>query len=158
LIHRALEEIRGASGQAVRGWLGPGLRESPATLDLLRQAGIEYVCDWVHDDLPVRFHNGVYSIPYTTDANDIRMLRPPLFGALDWVALVKRAFDVLYAEGADRPRVMCIALHPYITGAPGRIGLLDEILAHIARHSDVWYATGSEIVDAYRRGVAEAAV
>jgi peptidoglycan/xylan/chitin deacetylase (PgdA/CDA1 family) len=149
LIGQCVEEIRGASGKPVRGWLGPGLRESPATLDLLRAAGIDYTCDWVHDDLPVRFRNGLSSMPYTTDANDIRMLRPPLFGALDWLALVKRAFDTLYAEGVQQPRVMCIALHPFIIGTPGRIGLLEDILTHITAHPGVWFATGSEIMDAY---------
>jgi peptidoglycan/xylan/chitin deacetylase (PgdA/CDA1 family) len=149
LIGTALDEIRRAAGKSVRGWLGPGLHESPATLELLKDAGIDYTCDWVHDDLPVRFHNGVHSIPYTTDANDIRMLRPPLFGALDWLAQVKREFGVLYAEGERQPKVMCIALHPFIIGTPGRIGLLEDILQHIANHKGVWMATGSEIIDAY---------
>ena len=149
LIASALDEIRRSGGKPVRGWLGPGLRESPATLDLLEAARIVYTCDWVHDDLPVRFHNGLLSIPYTTDANDIRMLCPPLFGALVWLALVKRAFDVLYAEGEHHPKVMCLALHPFIIGTPGRIGLLEEVLEHIADHADVWLTTGSEIVDAY---------
>jgi allantoinase len=151
LIGQCLDEIRRASGQPVRGWLGPGLRESPATLGLLKEAGVEYTADWVHDDLPVRFRNGLYSIPYTTDANDIRMLRPPLFGALDWLALVKRSFDVLHAESERQPRVMCIALHPFIIGTPGRIGLLQDILPYIASHDRVWFATGGEIIDAYAR-------
>ena len=103
----------------------------------------------MHDDLRVRFRNGLYSIPYTTDANDIRMLRPPLFGALDWLALVKRSFDTLHAEGAQQPRVMCIAVHPFIIGTPGHIGLLEDILTHITSRGRVWFATGSEIIDAY---------
>jgi peptidoglycan/xylan/chitin deacetylase (PgdA/CDA1 family) len=155
LIGTALDEIRRASGKPVRGWLGPGLHESPATLELLEIAGIEYTCDWVHDDLPVRFRNGMYSIPYTTDSNDIRMLRPPLFGALDWLALVKRAFDVLYEESKHHPKVMCIALHPFIIGTPGRIGLLEDILQHIAGHDGVWRATGGEIIDVYAAAGAE---
>jgi peptidoglycan/xylan/chitin deacetylase (PgdA/CDA1 family) len=153
LIRRCVDEIRSTTHEPVRGWLGPGLRESSATLGLLKEAGIEYTCDWVHDDLPVRFRNGLYSIPYTTDANDIRMLRPPLFAALDWLALVKRGFDVLYEEGRQSPRVMCIALHPFIIGTPGRIGLLEDILAYIARRDRVWFATGSDIINAYRRSL-----
>jgi peptidoglycan/xylan/chitin deacetylase (PgdA/CDA1 family) len=149
LIGSALDEIRRPAGKPVRGWLGPGLRESTATLDLLKDAGVQYTCDWVHDDLPVRFDNGLLSIPYTTDANDIRMLRPPLFGALDWLAVVKRSFDVLYAEGERQPKVPCIALHPFIIGTPGRIGLLEDVLQYITNHADVWLATGGEIIDAY---------
>jgi hypothetical protein len=52
--------------------------------------GIAYTCDWMHDDLPVRFRNGLLSIPYTTEANDTRMLRPRLFSALDCLAVMKR--------------------------------------------------------------------
>jgi hypothetical protein len=44
---------------------------------------------------------------------------------------------------------MCIALHPFIIGMPGRIALLDDILQHITVHPQVWFATGSEILDAY---------
>src|SRR5688500_11001030 len=36
----------------VRGWLSPGKSESKATLDLLAAEGIDYICDWVNDDLP----------------------------------------------------------------------------------------------------------
>jgi allantoinase len=50
--------------------------------------------------------------------------------------------------------VMCIALHPFITGTPGRIGLLEDILDHIANQAGVWRATGSEIIDAYVGGAA----
>jgi allantoinase len=52
---------------------------------------------------------------------------------------------VLYREGADQARVMAIALHPYITGFPHRIGALDEALAYICRHAGVWRTTGTEI-------------
>jgi len=40
---------------------------------------------------------------------------------------------------------MAIALHPYLSGLPHRIGALDVALAYICRHEGVWRATGSEI-------------
>jgi hypothetical protein len=45
---------------------------------------------------------------------------------------------------------MGIALHPFLMGVPHRIRYLDKALAHIAGHDKVWFATGSEIIDAYR--------
>ena len=39
---------------------------------------------------------------------------------------------------------MAIALHPYLTGVPHRIGALDAALEHILRHESVWRATGAE--------------
>jgi allantoinase len=55
-VHEAI----GQWGQTMRGWLGPGLSETWHTLDLLRESGVEYVCDWVNDDLPYRMNNGLY--------------------------------------------------------------------------------------------------
>ncbi len=63
---------------------------------------------------------------------------------------IEDQFDVLYEEGATLPRVMCIALHPYLTGVPHRIRALDRALAQIAGHDGAWLATGSEIIDAWR--------
>jgi allantoinase len=146
-IQRVVEEIRAATGRPVRGWLGPGLRESARTLDLLRANGVEYVCDWVNDDQPYRMNNGLYSIPYSLDLNDMRLLVPPVFGFSDWCEMIRRAFDTLYAEGG---RVMCIPLHPYVTGQPSRIGAFAEVLSYITGHDGVWRTTGSEIFDAYR--------
>jgi len=49
--------------------------------------------------------------------------------------------------------VMAIALHPFLIGAPHRIRTLDRALAYIAARGQVWFATGSEIVEAYRAQV-----
>ncbi len=42
---------------------------------------------------------------------------------------------------------MAIALHPYISGVPHRIGALDAALEYICRHDGVWRATGAEIAE-----------
>ncbi len=45
---------------------------------------------------------------------------------------------------------MCIALHPFLIGSPHRIKYLDEALKYVASHDKVWFATGHEIIEAYR--------
>ncbi|HLG72727.1 MAG TPA: polysaccharide deacetylase family protein [Chloroflexota bacterium] len=147
LIFGAVSEIRNASGQAVRGWLGPGLHETPRTLDLLKEAGVEYVCDFVNDDQPYRFRSGLYSIPYSNELNDMRLIREPVSGLSDFGLMLRNAFDTLYREGG---RVICIALHPFVLGTASRIALLDEVLGYICGNSDVWRATGGEIIDWYK--------
>ena len=56
---------------------------------------------------------------------------------------------MLYREGAESGRVMAIALHPYISGVPHRIGALDAALEYICSHAGVWRTTGSEIAQHY---------
>ncbi|MFD5124710.1 hypothetical protein [Streptomyces sp. NPDC058385] len=43
-----------------------------------------------------------------------------------------------------------LRLHPEVTGTPGRIGLVRELITHIQAHPDVWVATGSQIADWWR--------
>ena len=142
-------EIIAGYGQAMRGWLGPGLTETWSTLELLRQHGVEYTCDWVNDDLPYRMNNGLYSIPYSVELNDMPLFNAPSISIADFQQRICDAFDVLYEEGACSPRVMSIALHPFLIGSPHRIRYLDRALQYIARHDKVWFATGAEIIDAY---------
>jgi peptidoglycan/xylan/chitin deacetylase (PgdA/CDA1 family) len=70
LIETTLNRISAAVGQRPRSWLGPGLAESARTPDILHAAGVEYVCDWVADDLPftlaVEGGGELLSLPYTT--------------------------------------------------------------------------------------------
>ena len=73
-IKRAVETIAGFSGKPPRSWESPGLTETDETLDLLRLNGIEYVADWVIDDLPQDIatpHGTITTIPYSVETNDI---------------------------------------------------------------------------------------
>ena len=64
--------------------------------------------------------------------------------------MIRDAFDVLYREGERQARVLCIALHPFIVAQPNKIGALRAALDHIAAHDRVWFATGGEILDAFK--------
>jgi allantoinase len=145
-----VEVITAATGRPPRGWLGPGLSESFETLDLLAGLGLDYVCDWVADDQP--FHlktktGRMISVPYAVDGlNDIRM-RGEAFTGHDYFDLIVDQFDQLYSEGEQHPRVMCIALHPHISGQPFRARNLARALDYVAGHDRVWLATSDEIAD-----------
>ncbi len=83
----------------------------------------------------------------------MRVMRPPVFSADEWGRLARRAFDTLYREGETLPRVMCIALHPFVMGMPSRIAILEEVLDHVCSHEQVWKATGHEIIDHYATSI-----
>jgi len=151
-IRKTAELIQQTSGSRMRGWMGPGLSETPDTLDILAEEGIDYVADWVNDDLPYRMKTEsgtIYSVPYSLEINDIVVhlvyMRPS-------DALLKRGrdqFDTLYEESADGARVMCVAVHPYVTGAPHRIKYFDELFEYMKGHEGVIFMTGAEILDWY---------
>ena len=152
VIRKTVDTITQATGTAPRGWMGPGLAETSDTPDLLAAAGIEYICDWVMDDQPVpmKVKTGrMVSIPYTVEMNDIPMYVVQHHRSPEIFERGKDQFDRLYSEGSDSARIMCIAVHPYVTGVPHRIGYFEKLLEYITSHDDVALMTGGEILDWY---------
>jgi allantoinase len=155
VIGDTLDTIARVSGYRPVGWLGAGLQETWNTLDLLAGAGCEYVADWgPNDDQPYTMTLGggktMVSLPYSYDINDKQAFESAHMSPEDFQNTICRQFDTLYREGAKSGRVMHIALHPYLTGLPYRIGALDAALKYICKHKKVWKATGSEIARHYR--------
>ena len=116
---------------------------------VLEDGGFTYSSDSYADDLPywVKGPKGPHVIvPYTLDANDMRFVNAQGFaGSDEFFAFLRDAFDVLYAEGHDAPKMMSIGLHCRLTGRPGRTAGLARFLDHIAQHDRVWVATRLDI-------------
>jgi len=147
-IRQSIQLLRDFTGKAPKGWLGPGLTETWETLDLLAEEGIEYVSDWVNDDQPYEIKTtagALVSIPYTLELNDIPMMVIQHHTSEEWLTRCKDQFDRLYAEGAVNPRVMALAVHPYISGVPHRIKYFEAVYDYIKKHKGVWLTTGEEI-------------
>ena len=152
IIRSALDTIEAATGDAPRGWLSPGLTESHRTLDLLAEAGIRYVANWVNDDqpYPMRVSTGsMLSLPYSVEINDFAAFLLHGHTGEEFAQTVIDQFDGLYEDGKTTGRVMAIALHPFLIGHPHRSRYLDKALAHIASRQDVWLTTGGQVADWY---------
>ena len=118
-----LDTIARATGKRPVGWLGAGLQETWNTLDLLAEAGCEYVADWgPNDDQPymmnARGEKTIVSLPYSYNINDKQAFESANMTPADFQDAICRQFDTLYREGATSGRVMHIAVHPYLTGMP----------------------------------------
>ncbi len=154
-IREAVDILTKFTGKKPKGWLGPGLTETWETLDYLAEAGIQYVSDWVNDDQPyeIRTTRGpLVSVPYSLELNDIPMMVIQHHESPAWVQRCRDQFDRLYAEGATQPRVMAIAVHPYIHGVPHRIKYFEAVYDYMKKKKGVWFATGEAIADWYRAG------
>ena len=101
LVDETLAILREASSQPVRGWLSPAKSESPATLDLLASAGIDYVCDWVNDDMPYPIRGGgreIHAMPHPIDIDDHTILVQNHHTEQDFTDQLCDQFDMLYRE------------------------------------------------------------
>lgn len=151
-IRKTKELLEEVSGKPMRGWMGPGLSETEQTLDILAEEGVEYVADWVNDDLPYRLKTGsgsLYALPYSLEVNDIVVHLVQQHPSPEMFERARDQFDTLYKEGATGARVMCVSVHPYISGASHRIKYFGQVFDYMKQHEGVRFMTGGEILDWY---------
>jgi peptidoglycan/xylan/chitin deacetylase (PgdA/CDA1 family) len=137
------------TGKQPQGWLGPGLAESPVTLDLLKEAGYRYVMDWPLDDQPVwmKTRSGpILSVPYPIELNDLPALVNRHHTGRQFAEMITDQFDEMLEQSKKYPLVCSIALHPFIIGQPFRLRAFRDALRHImARQDELWITTPGEI-------------
>lgn len=151
-IRDTIDEIRAFTGKAPIGWLGPGLTETADSLDLLSEAGIRYVGDWVVDDEPcqLKTKNGpMVAMPYTVELNDIPIMAVQHHSGPELWTRVRDTFECLYHESDERIKVMAIAVHPFLSGAPHRFKYLEKAISYLAGKTGVRFMTGEQIYHWY---------
>ena len=152
LLRHCSERLRALGGTAPRGWLSPWIAESAVTPDLLVEEDYRYTLNWCHDDQPTRLATrsgeALWSIPYPQELNDIPMIVGRHLDIKDFARMIVDNMDELVHDGESAPRVMGIALHPYLVGQPYRLRALREALEHVARARDrgsIWMTTPGAI-------------
>jgi peptidoglycan/xylan/chitin deacetylase (PgdA/CDA1 family) len=151
-IDRAIDRIAQAAGYRPRGWWGPGLAHTFDTLDHLAAAGIEYIGDWVLDDEPVTLattSRSIVALPYNFEIHDLVMM---LQGQASDAVFTRAmdSFEVLYEESAERPKILALACHAYLSGSPHRFPHLRRALTTMLSRPGVVVWNGSRILDWYR--------
>jgi allantoinase len=147
-IRQCVETIEAMTGRRPIGWYTG--RPSANTRRLVVEAGgFLYDSDAYCDDLP--FWTRVAGrphliVPHAFDTNDSRMARNQDLAAPDQaLRYLVDSFDVLYEEGAERPKLMTVSLHPRLIGRPGRIGVLRRFLDHVLARKRVWICGRDEV-------------
>ena len=148
-----MQIIERLTGERPLGWYTG--RDSPNTRRLVADhGGFLYDADYYGDELPfwtrVARTDGTevdhLVVPYTLDANDMRFASPQGFNTGDhFLQYLVDTFDVLYAEGAEAPKMMSIGMHCRLLGRPGRFRALQRFLDHVERHDRVWVCRRADI-------------
>ena len=140
-IALAVTAIEKLTGQRPLGWYTG--RDSPNTRRLVvEHGGFLYDADSYSDDLP--YWQSVDGkahlvVPYTLDCNDMRFATLAGFTTGDeFFQYLRDAFDLLYREGDDTPKMMSVGLHCRLAGRPARTAALERFLDHVQRHEKVW--------------------
>ena len=150
VIAATLDMIEEFTGTRPRGWLSPGLRETFATPDLLKHAGIDYVCDWVVDDLPSWMrtaHGPLIAMPYNLEINDSVIYAVEKHATGEMAKRLEHTLRLFEREAAATCRVLAIGLHPHLIGVPHRFHELERMISLLSQSDQVLFTTGSAIAD-----------
>ncbi len=124
-------------------------RPSLNTRRLLTEAGYLYDQDAFNDELPYWVKIDGHShlvIPYSLETNDNRFDDNRGFStAGEFFQYLRDAFDLLYEEGRNEPKMMTVGLHDRLAERAARASGVARFLDYVLRHDDVWIARGVDI-------------
>lgn len=139
-IARAVASIERTTGRKPEGWYcryGPS--ENTRRL-VMEHGGFLYDSDYYGDELPFWLTvegKPQLVVPYSLVNNDGKYAG--WMGTSDqWFSFIRDAFDMLYAEGANQPKMMSVGLHMRLIGHPARAAGLQRLLDYMMQRKDVW--------------------
>lgn len=149
MIRETADAIERFSGKRPSGWLGPWLAQTDVTLDLLKEAGFDYVLDWPADDQPfwMRTRSGpLMSVPYSIEINDSPVMVFRHESHEDFERMIVDQFDEMLHQSRKHPLVFTVVLHSFVIGQPYRMRAFRRALEHILQHRDeIWVTTPGEV-------------
>ena len=152
LLNRSRRVIETASAKPVTGFRLP-IGNWPDHFDaVLREAGYLWSASLNGDDVPYLHPSSLLEIPVHLELEDRPYFQfnftPPFPKGLSRISSYesvlanwKAEFDAYRKFGA----CFVLQLRPEMTGTPGRIFLVEELIKHIQACDDVWLATAAEI-------------
>ncbi|MCP4414327.1 MAG: polysaccharide deacetylase family protein [Gammaproteobacteria bacterium] len=148
-IQHTINIIKKISGKSPVGWYTGRCSENTREL-LLQQGGFLYDSDAYNDDLPYWYSHkpSHLIIPYTLVNNDFRYLSGSGMATSElFYQSLCAAFNVLMAEGKEKPKLMSVGLHSRISGHPARADALIRFLDYVTSHEQVWICRREEIAE-----------
>ena len=139
-IVKSVEAIERATGIRPVGYMSPGPRPSPHTLEICASLGFQWNGDYGNSDVPYVIHvdgKKLVSVGYVRPAyTDNDLLPYGLSGALEQL---KDEFDAHYDESARHPMKFRYAMHNFTGGRPGLAKVLENFLQYVKDHQNVWF-------------------
>lgn len=151
LLH-GIEALRTVTGQTPVGYRSPAWEFSASTLSLLARHGFRYSSNMMSHFVPwIHAETGLVELPVQWILDDApfflfglpgispRPIQPAAVALQAW----SEEFRGIYRYGG----LFNLAMHPQFSGRPGRLAMLEELIAYIRGFDGVWFATGREVAD-----------
>lgn len=149
ILVKSIEILERHTGEKPRGYRAPWFEINPGTPDLLQKYGFLYNASLMGDDVPFLHENGLVEIPgqwMLEDWEQFAFSAEPAWGVIPEDC--DKVFQLWWREYEAMRHYGCcfvLTMHPWLSGRPSRVQLLERLLHAILDSGDAWIATGTEI-------------
>jgi peptidoglycan-N-acetylglucosamine deacetylase len=146
VLVRGIDALRRISGAAPKGYRSPSWELKPTTPALLRRLGFGYDSSLMAHDVPYLVETpgqNLVELPITWISDDYMQ-----FGRSAGMGSPQAAFEVFSQEFEglyQRGGVWIMTMHPFLTGRPSRLLLLERLIRFVRSFPRVWWTTCGEL-------------
>jgi peptidoglycan/xylan/chitin deacetylase (PgdA/CDA1 family) len=154
ILTRCIAILEQLTGQPPAGYRAPWFETNPWTADLLARHGLSYCASEMGDDVPYTHANGLVEIPgqwLLEDWEQFAFNADPAWGFIP--ENCAKVYDLWWREFEAMHDFGCcfvLTLHPWLSGRPSRVRLLEDLVSAMQAKGGVWFARGAEIADYVR--------
>lgn len=149
VLVRCIELLERLTGVRPVGYRAPWFETNPWTADLLARHGLSYCASEMGDDVPYAHPNSLVEIPsqwMLEDWEQFAFNAEPAWGFVP--ENCAKVYDLWWREFEAMHDFGCcfvLTLHPWLSGRPSRVRLLEELVAAMQAKGGVWFARGREL-------------
>ena len=151
VLEQSLEIFQRHFGRPPAGYRAPWFEINPGTVDLLQHYGFKYNASLMSDDVPFLHKNGLVEIPgqwMLEDWEQFAFNADPAWGSIpEDCDKVFRLWWNEFEAMRDYGCCFVLTLHPWLSGRPSRIQMLERLITAILETGDAWVAKGAEIAE-----------
>jgi peptidoglycan/xylan/chitin deacetylase (PgdA/CDA1 family) len=154
ILVRTIGLLERLTGTRPAGYRAPWFETNPWTAGLLARHGLAYCASEMGDDVPYRHANGLVEIPgqwLLEDWEQFAFNADPAWGFIP--ENCAKVFDLWWREFEAMHDFGCcfvLTLHPWLSGRPSRVRLLEDLVLAMRAKGGVWFARGRELADFVR--------
>jgi peptidoglycan-N-acetylglucosamine deacetylase len=149
ILARCIDILERHTGIRPIGFRAPWFEINPWTAAVLARHGVEYCASAMGDDVPYFHENGLVEIPgqwLLEDWEQFAFNADPAWGFIP--ENCAKVYDLWWREFEAMHDFGCcfvLTLHPWLSGRPSRVRLIEEIVRAMQDKGGVWFARGREI-------------
>ncbi|MGC3992167.1 MAG: polysaccharide deacetylase [Chthoniobacteraceae bacterium] len=154
LLLRTIEILTRLTGKRPVGFRAPWFETNPWTAAVLQRHGLLYDASEMGDDVPYTHPNGLIEIPgqwLLEDWEQFAFNADPAWGFIP--ENCGKVYDLWWREFSAMHDYGCcfvLTLHPWLSGRPSRVQLLEDLVKAMREKGGVWFARGAEIAEYVR--------